>query len=320
MLVDANDLPGGLLLIDDSNRVTAVNASLCHWLGRTSETLVGKPPELWMTPASRIYYLGHVLPSLRLHHTAEEVFLSFSNEAGQELPVLLNASTCATENGGFQLLLMPMQRRYLVEEQLQQARKAAEQAMQEKEKALQKIQAMTKELEQRHSELMSLNTQLEQLATQDALTGLDNRRVYDREIDAHLSMFHRTGLPFVLILADIDWFKQFNDDFGHEAGDLVLKSVGQCLKEFMRDIDSIVRMGGEEFALLLPGTTSDQATVFAERKRHAVENLMTIYGTVTLSFGITEARVGDTKDSLYARADRALYAAKSQGRNRVVTG
>lgn len=319
MQIDVDDLPGGLILLDDSNRVTAVNKALCHWLDRSSEALVGNPPELWMTAASRMYYLGHVLPSLRLHHSAEEVFLSFSNDAGQELPVLLNASICPGR-GGYQLLILPMQRRYLVEEQLQQARKTAEQAMLEKEQALQEVQAMARELEQRHFELTSLNTRLEQLATQDALTGLDNRRVYDREIDLHLSMFHRAGFAFTLILADIDWFKQFNDHFGHDAGDLVLKSVGQCLKRDMRDIDSIVRMGGEEFAMILPGTTSDQAFVFADRKRNAIEELTTTYGAVTVSFGISQVREGDTKETLYARADKALYAAKNQGRNRVVTG
>lgn len=87
---------------------------------------------------------------------------------------------------------------------------------------------LARELEHRHEELASLNAQPKQLATQDALTSLDNRRVYNREIDIHLALFHRAKLPFALILADIDWFKEFNDRFDHDAGDRVLQEVSQC--------------------------------------------------------------------------------------------
>lgn len=275
MELDLDFIPGGLIVLDVTNRVTAVNQTLCGWLGRSRDDVLGQSPEVWMAPASRMYYLGHVLPSLRLHGRVDEAMLSFVSADGSRLPVVVSATTCRQKSDGFQLLFIPTQRRNLAEEQLQQARKAAEQAVADKDKALREVQALARELEHRHEELASLNAQLEQLATQDALTGLDNRRVYDREVEIHLALFHRTKLPFALILADIDWFKEFNDRFGHDAGDRVLQEVSQCLRSGMRDIDTLVRMGGEEFAFILPDTTASKAGLVAERKREEIEQLNT---------------------------------------------
>jgi diguanylate cyclase (GGDEF)-like protein len=318
--LDVDFIPGGLVLMDPDGRVTAVNRTLCTWLGRAGEELQGQSPEVWMTTASRMYYLAHVLPSLRLHGSIEEVFLTLTSQHGKGLPVLMSASHSGSPAEGFWMLFMPVQRRSLVEEELQQARKAAEQALEEKDRALQEMQAMALELERGHRELESLNAQLEQLATQDALTGLDNRRIYDREIEIHLALFQRARLPFSLVLADIDWFKDFNDRYGHEAGDRVLQDVSRCLASGMRDIDTLVRMGGEEFAFILPDTTAKNAALVAERKRRDIEQLDTPYGRVTLSFGVTEVHPGDTRGELYGRADLCLYQAKSDGRNRVHVG
>lgn len=320
MHLDINDLPGGYILLDESDMVTVINQPLCDWLGRPMDDLLGRPPEHWMTVASRMYYLAHVLPSLRLHGHAEEVFLTFTSASGEALPVIMNVAASPGPGGGYQLLILPMQRRNLVEEQLQKARKTAEEAVAEKEQALQQIKGLAHELEQRQSDLAMLNSQLEQLATQDALTGLHNRRIYDRKIEIHMALFQRGKLPFTLILADIDLFKQVNDRFGHDAGDQILQNVSQCLRYGLREIDTLVRMGGEEFALILPGTSADQAAAVAERKRKELEQLTTPYGAVTMSFGVAEVRAGDTKGELYGRADQSLYRAKSLGRNQVCIG
>lgn len=320
MLINVDYIPGGLIVLDSTNKVSAVNQSLCDWLGRTKVDLQGHSPERWMTVASRMYYLGHVLPSLRLHGHAQEVFLSFTNTNGEVLPVILNASACSPCNDGYQLLILPMQRRNLVEQQLQQARKVAELAVAEKAKTLKDLRALTHELELRHQELATLNRQLEHLATQDALTGLDNRRVYDRELTAQLALFQRTGKPFALIVADIDHFKQVNDSFGHDAGDQVLKEIGQQLRINTRDFDTLARIGGEEFAFILPNTTAEQAYNVAERKRKALEQFTGQYCKVTLSFGVAEVRNDDNERTLYERADHALYQAKKDGRNQVQMG
>ena len=320
MLIDVDIIPGGLIVLDTANKVTAVNQSLCDWLGREKADLQGHSLERWMTTASRMYYLGHVLPSLRLHGHAEEVFLSLTNTNGEVLPVILSASVCSPNSEGYQLLLLPMQRRNLIEEQLQQARKHAERAVAEKDRALQDMKALTCELELRHKELATLNQQLERLATQDALTGLDNRRVYDREMAVQFSLFRRAKHPFALIMGDIDYFKAINDSFGHDAGDQVLKDISQQLSLNKRELDTLVRIGGEEFALILPNTTVEQAFLVAERKRKKIEQFAGLYGTVTLSFGVAEVRSEDTERTLYDRADQALYNAKKSGRNQVCIG
>lgn len=317
MLIDVDFIPGGLIVLDNANKVLSVNQSLCDWLGRTKADLEGQSPERWMTLASRMYYLGHVLPSLRLHSRAEEVFLSFTNTNGEVLPVILNASGCAIGGDGYQLLILPMQRRNLIEQQLQQARKVAELAVAEKAQALQDLQALTQELELRHLELAALNQQLERLATQDALTGLDNRRVYDRELACQLALFQRTGQPLCLIVADIDHFKLVNDNFGHDVGDQVLKEIGQQLRLNKRDFDTLARIGGEEFAFILPDTSVEQAVKVAERKRQAIEQFTGQYCKVTLSFGVAQVRSVDNERTLYERADQALYQAKKAGRNQV---
>lgn len=320
MQLEADHLPGGFILLDGSNNVTAVNQPLCDWLGRSMGDLVGKPPETWMTVASRVYYLGHVLPSLRLNGHAEEIFLSLTNTEGKVFPVIMNGAAMPSPEVGYQLLVLPMQRRNLVEEQLQQARKTADRAVAEKERALQDIQNLANQLEQRQAQLAALNTQLEELATRDALTGLGNRRVYDWEIDVQMALFKRTQLPFALILGDIDWFKQINDRFGHGAGDQVLQEISLELRRGLRDIDTLVRMGGEEFAIILPDTSAEQAKLVAERNRTQIEQLASQYGPVTLSFGVTAVQTDDTREEIYARADRSLYQAKRQGRNQVCVG
>lgn len=320
MQIDVNQLPGGYIRLDESNQVTLVNQSICDWLGRTKNSMMGQSPESCMTTASRMYYLGHVLPSLRLHGHAEEILLTFASITGEPLPVILNAAVCNQPSKVYHLLILPMQRRNLVEEQLQTARKTAEKARVEKEQALDQIQLLAHELELRQVELTTLNTELEKMALKDSLTGLNNRRVYEREIEVQLSSHKRSHRTFALILADIDWFKKINDQFGHDAGDQVLKDVSRCLQLGMRDVDTLVRMGGEEFSLLLPSSSAKEAAVVADRKRQEIENMVTPYGSVTMSFGIAEVHVGDKKGDIYGRADKALYAAKNQGRNQVCIG
>ncbi len=317
MSIEIDHIPGGYISLDERNKVASVNQPFCDWLGRQPEDLCGRSLDSWMTVASRMYYLGHVLPALRYHRHAEEIFLSFTNPEGKELPVIMNAAACEQPAGGYHFITIPMQRRHLVEEQLQQARKLAEEASNAKDQALKELRGLSIELERRQHAMELLNAELEQMATQDALTGLANRRIYDRKMDYLIALFERTQQPCSLVLADIDWFKRFNDLHGHNAGDQVLRIVSQHLLAGLREIDTLVRMGGEEFAFILPDTTADQAAVFAERMRNDIEKLSNIYGSISMSFGAAQIRNLETKAELYGRADAALYRAKSDGRNRV---
>lgn len=158
-------------------------------------------------------------------------------------------------------------------------------------------------------------------ARTDALTGLPNRRVFDEEIERLFEEKRNSRRPSSLIMVDIDHFKDFNDRHGHQAGDLCLKKVGEEIRQTVRGIGGIVmRYGGEEFAVLLPGTEMFDAKVAAQRLNRNIERLIVDFEqkelTVTASLGVAEiGRDSEAADWL-GRADRALYAAKRDGRNR----
>jgi diguanylate cyclase (GGDEF)-like protein len=157
-------------------------------------------------------------------------------------------------------------------------------------------------------------------ARTDALTGLANRRAFDEWIEQLVLHADRFGHSLSLILADVDHFKQVNDTFGHEVGDVVLKSIAQTLQEGVRAVDVCARFGGEEIAILLPQTAIVGAVELADRLRKAVsEQLIHAAGEeipVTISCGVATYPEGVlTKEQLFAAADRALYEAKSAGRN-----
>lgn len=162
---------------------------------------------------------------------------------------------------------------------------------------------------------------LARMATTDSLTGLFNRRHMIALTEKELARHHRRPSNLTLLLMDIDHFKQINDQYGHDMGDRVLAAVSDSLKGSMREQDFIGRWGGEEFLAVLPETDFEQAAVSAERIRKAIEGLVIdCDGTtvqVTLSIGISQYRAEEPLSSAIARADYALYAGKSAGRNRV---
>lgn len=166
------------------------------------------------------------------------------------------------------------------------------------------------------------NAQIITLMNTDVLTGLANRRFFADVLDRSMSFASRHEQPLSIIMADLDHFKSVNDTYGHEAGDRVLIAFGQVLSRGIRKEDLAARFGGEEFILMLPGITSEDAMILAERLRKSLENLAfpALKTRVTASFGIAQYRPDDTFETLVNRSDEALYAAKAAGRNRVMTG
>jgi diguanylate cyclase (GGDEF)-like protein len=158
-------------------------------------------------------------------------------------------------------------------------------------------------------------------ARTDDLTGLANRRALDEEIARALAGARRTGRPFAVVMVDVDRFKFINDTHGHGVGDATLAAFSMRLDGVLRAPDRAYRYGGEEFCLLLDNTDLAGARMLAERVREQV--MLPFEGTMralTASFGVTAWQAEDTVDTLFHRADRALYAAKSNGRNRVEAG
>jgi diguanylate cyclase (GGDEF)-like protein len=186
------------------------------------------------------------------------------------------------------------------------------------------LSRMNTELEatvaQRTAELIEKNKQLEVLSITDRLTGLHNRLFLDRVLEREFAAASRNGRAFSLMLLDIDKFKHVNDTFGHHFGDEVLISLAQILKSKVRISDEVGRWGGEEFLIVCPNTELYDATMVAENLRSHIEQYQFSHvGVCTASFGVATYKLGDTIAALEARADKALYAAKGNGRNQVVT-
>ncbi|WDR05679.1 GGDEF domain-containing protein [Devosia rhodophyticola] len=185
------------------------------------------------------------------------------------------------------------------------------------------------QLEASREDISALQRDLEEVRREsmiDSLTKIANRKSFDESIDNAVEDAVRTGEPLCLIIVDIDHFKTFNDTFGHQTGDQVLRLVATTLKANIKGRDLAARYGGEEFMTILPTTDIAGAVIVAENIRkaiHAKELLKRStnekLGRITASFGVAQFMPSDTSASLIERADRCLYAAKNSGRNRVVS-
>src|SRR5215218_1530372 len=170
-----------------------------------------------------------------------------------------------------------------------------------------------------------LHRMVERQALVDGLTGLANRRQADEALASEIARTERLGGPVGLILADVDDFKAVNDRFGHPTGDIVLRDLAETLRENVREIDTAARWGGEEFALILPGTDLEGAAQVAERIRAALaeREILSVDGAplhVTASFGVAASNPTTTVQQLVEAADEALYRAKRAGKDRVYAG
>ena len=194
--------------------------------------------------------------------------------------------------------------------------------MQETNKALEDRLTLSK------TEISNLQHSLEMIRAEsltDPLTGLGNRKYFDRSIEMAVRTAQATSEPLSLLMFDIDHFKSFNDSYGHLTGDQVLRLVAQSLKQTIKGQDITARYGGEEFVVVLPATALRQALTVADHIRRAVmakelkkKSTGEILGRVTISVGVSMLKPDDTTDTLIDRADACLYAAKRSGRNRVI--
>ncbi|MET0169398.1 MAG: GGDEF domain-containing protein [Aliihoeflea sp.] len=192
--------------------------------------------------------------------------------------------------------------------------------------ALESTRRVTSTMEDKSQDLAAVKAELEEykkLSETDALTGLANRRAFDRAMQG-VYADRRDTMFGALVLADIDRFKPVNDKHGHPIGDRILQIVSSILKASMSSNVVAARTGGEEFGLIVTGMSEKSVVELAEEIRAAVEqtpfvnaNTGTDYGPITLSFGVCMASEGKGPDDLYRKADRALYASKNAGRNKV---
>jgi len=185
------------------------------------------------------------------------------------------------------------------------------------------MQTRVAELEAEAQKLQSQLQAEQQISTIDGLTKVPNRLAYDKRIADELQRWQRFGQPTCLAVWDVDHFKQINDTYGHRAGDRVLCNLASHLKNYIRSTDFIARYGGEEFIVILAGTKLEDAVRLLETMRTTIDKLGFHYRgkpvLITASCGVTEFRRGDSAESIFERADKALYQAKKEGRNRCIS-
>jgi diguanylate cyclase len=207
--------------------------------------------------------------------------------------------------------------------QIKTFRESEERRNAESEQRSEQLRQEVSRLKTRTDELAELCASQEKRLMLDPLTGAHSRYAYDRRLSEEHQTWLRHGRPLTYTIWDLDGFKRINDQLGHDAGDRLLRAVAELLTRSKREPDFLARLGGEEFVLLLPSTPLADGLIAAEKLRKTIEAATFQHKgqreKVTISCGLTEFRAGDTPDAVYDRADRALYAAKQQGRNRCVT-
>ena len=199
---------------------------------------------------------------------------------------------------------------------------AATREMEERTKSLEG------ELQKSGEQVRDLRSKLDNVRKEsltDPLTNIANRKAFDDAVRQAMTSHAETAEPVTLLLCDIDHFKRFNDSWGHQTGDQVLRLVASCLSENVKGRDTAARYGGEEFAVLLRGTGLDAATRVADQIRQTVETKKLVkksngdvLGTITISIGVAEFGAGETVEAVISRADACLYGAKQNGRNLVI--
>ncbi len=306
-----------VLIVDDSPTIRAALRTLVEQMGHSvidaedgSKGLASyrdSRPDLVLIdvvmPVMDGYDAARQMRQIRPDEWVPIIFLS-SKEADQDL-------NRAIEAGGDDYLVKPVS--FVV--------------LNAKIRALQRIEATRVKLVETSRELAAANRELENLSRQDGLTGIANRRYFDSYLLTEMKRASRERQPLSLILADVDYFKAYNDYYGHQAGDDCLRQVAEALKSVgKRPADLAARYGGEEFAMVLPATSLEGAADVAKLLARTIEGLAIAHvrsgmsDKISLSQGIASLVPGnDTRpESIIELADQALYQAKQQGRNRYV--
>jgi diguanylate cyclase (GGDEF)-like protein len=313
-MADEQEIPARILIVDDhEDNVELLRARLESW-GYTTESAMDGSQALEKVEAAPpdLILLDVMMPHIDGMEVARRVK---SNTNLPFIPIIMQTALDTTEDkvegleaGADDYITKPIEFPEL---------KA-------RVRSMLRIKRLQEELEERERQLLEANERLRYMSQTDGLTGLDNRRHLEQQLDTMFAHAKRLNEPLSCVMCDLDRFKTVNDTYGHQAGDAVLKQFARILRNEVREIDRVGRYGGEEFMLLLPGTVLDAAVTFAERVRKEVESRTFTFdgGTIkrTASFGVAgwpHPRVVSC-DALVRAADDALYVAKETGRNRAI--
>lgn len=282
-------LPGGVLVTTMDRQIRFANAFFRTDLGLDDTTLAGALVETLLTPAARIFYDTYLHPLLLTGGRCDEVQFNLRSGTGDPVPVV----ACLRRSDGDEPLVFWC---------LMRADNRSR---------------MYDELVKAQEDVSSYARRMQDLAATDALTGMPNRREFERLTRRDLRSADRTSQTIALVMIDIDHFKSFNDSHGHAAGDEVLRRFGTTLMSVVRGGETIARLGGEEFAACLCGADAAGAEAFARRVHDSLRPLTVEQRPITVSIGIALRRPGGSRDltALLKQADTALYGAKDAGRN-----
>lgn len=293
--------PVGMLLVDTGGHVLRANRALLEMFGYREAELFGHDTREFAHPEDAGLdddLLAEMRAGHRRSYRLEKRYIS---AMGETLWCLLNVSLVRGTAGVT---------RYFIAQLLD----------------ITEVKCNRMELERQRAELEMANHKLTAFALTDSLTGLPNRRAFQQRLSEALAAGRRGGHAVSVALIDVDLFKQYNDRFGHPAGDDALQAVADAMNGFTRDSDFLARYGGEEFVLIMPEADGEAAAIACERLRTAVEAISGLKRAMSVSIGAATGLPGDpagappTGEALIAAADDALYRAKHDGRNRVRVG
>lgn len=278
-----DNAPCGYHSLDQHGNIININQTELSWLGRTRDEVIGHPFLEFLSVSSKEIFLRN-FPKFLAQGSIQNLEFELLVKDGRTLPILLNATAIRDSDGTY---------------------------------------VMSRSTVFDITERKALERELDRLARTDSLTGLCNRREFYAIAEKEVTRGKRFDTPLSALLLDIDHFKAVNDEFGHAAGDEVLIQLGTIAKSVLRETDIPARIGGEEFAVLMPQTTLEQATEVAERLRSSLAQTAVISTdgapiSITVSIGVGQLEAADlTIGDLLQRCDKALYQAKNEGRNRV---
>ena len=307
----------GILTLDAKGTILSINHAAARIWGYEPEEVINQNISLLIAECAFFGLEGFLAPPLSRGEAAQQAAMREAvgrRKSGAIFPMELSFGFASQENGPIYVcILRDVTERREYERQLQKSNQQLEQQI-----LLVNDQAV--ELEWQKEELKAANAQLAALATTDGLTGIKNHRAFQEKLTEEFERCVRYQHPLSILLIDVDKFKNYNDDFGHPAGDEVLKRVAAAIREASRNTDFVARYGGEEFVVVLPDTDATGAMETGERVRRAIAEQTWERRDITVSIGavsLTQATASAAE--LVESADRALYLSKERGRNRVTS-
>ncbi|NNL77648.1 MAG: diguanylate cyclase, partial [Desulfobacterales bacterium] len=297
-------LQEGVLILDEKEHIVMANKSIAGLFGKSPTAMIGlKGSELGWLDGYRPKK-ARELPWFKVMQDSQEhagAQMRLQNSSGSKVKLAVNASMVTDNAGKCRGTLVTFDNITRIEEKNFE------------------LNDMLSKLESANEEIEAKSQELEILASHDPLTLCLNRRSLAQKLDAVFTLARSSEAHLSCIMLDIDFFKSVNDRYGHATGDQVIKAVADILKTCTRDTDLVGRYGGEEFCLVLYNIYLDKATQIAERIRQAIEKRSCSGVKITASLGVSSLELNSTKpDELINQADKALYAAKKSGRNRVI--